>query len=60
MFAGETPVTHSFAYRLIQIGYAGILVRSFAHGAAESDRNLVLWRYGSNLPTQVTLVEDEV
>ena len=58
-FAGETPVTQLFADRLIQAGYAGILVPSFAYRASESDLNLVLWRYGSELPTQITLVDDE-
>lgn len=57
-FAGETPVTQSFADRLIQAGYAGILVPSFAFQASKSDLNLVLWRYGSELPTQITLVDD--
>ena len=58
-FAGETSVTRSFAERLMQSGYAGILVQSFAHRAAESDLNLVLWRFGPELPTQITLVDDE-
>ena len=58
-FDGKTPVTQLFADRLIQAGYAGILVPSFAYRASESDLNLVLWRYGSELPTQVTLVDDE-
>ncbi|MCY3858714.1 MAG: hypothetical protein OXG25_07380 [Gammaproteobacteria bacterium] len=43
----------------MQSGYAGILVKSFAYRAAESDLNLVLWRFGPELPTQITLADDE-
>ena len=58
-FAGETQVTQSFAERLIHAGYAGILVPSFAYKASQSDLNLVLWRFGTELPTQATLMADD-
>ena len=57
--AGETSISQALAERLIQEGYAGILVRSFVRGASASDHNLVLWKYGAELPTQVILVDDE-
>lgn len=57
--AGKISASQTLADRLIQDGYAGILVRSFAYRASESDLNLVLWQYGSELPTRVTLVDDD-
>lgn len=57
--AGQTPASQALAERLIQEGFAGILVRSFVGGASASDHNLVLWKYGPELPTQVLLVDDE-
>ncbi len=57
--AGEMSASQALAENLIQEGYAGILVRSFVLGASASDLNLVLWKYGSELPTQVLLVDDE-
>ena len=57
--AGGTAGSQAVAENLIQKGYAGILVRSFVLGASASDLNLVLWKYGPELPTQVLLVDDE-
>ena len=57
MFSRNTPITHSLADELVREGYAGILVRSYARSASESVLNLVLWRYGSALPTKITFVD---
>lgn len=51
--------TQAFARRLIAEGYHGLLVRSFAPGAGESDLNLVLWKWGAGAPARLTLIDDE-
>ena len=56
--AGEAR-TQTFARRLIDDGYDGLLVRSFAPGATIEDLNLVLWRWGSNAPARLQLIDDE-
>lgn len=45
MHKGIEPASHALARRLIALGYAGIIVPSFARGAQDGDRNLVLWRW---------------
>jgi hypothetical protein len=55
---GKAP-TQNLADRLIDDGYAGMRVRSFAKGATAMDLNMVLWVWGSTLPTKLALVNDE-
>ncbi len=55
---GEAP-TQAFARNLAGKGFNGMLVRSFVKGATEADLNLVLWRWGSDLPSRLTLIDDE-
>jgi RES domain-containing protein len=43
---GRMPPTWTLAQRLIAAGAAGVVVPSFAVGATEGMRNLVLWRWG--------------
>ena len=50
---GKTPYTWELARRLIASGAAGILVPSFAAGAKPGAANLVLWRWGADMPHQV-------
>ena len=50
---GRQPPSWQIARRLIDKGYAGIIVPSFAHGATSSDHNLVLWDWSGRLPNQV-------
>ena len=38
-------------------GYAGMLVPSFAFGARADDFNLILWRWGPDLPTKVMVFD---
>ena len=45
MNRGVEPASHALAKRLIDEGYAGIIVNSFARGATPDDLNLVLWRW---------------
>ena len=52
--------TQTLARALISKGYQGLLVRSFAPGASESDLNLVLWRWGETPPARLILIDDEI
>lgn len=51
--------TQSLGKRLVQEGYTGILVRSFAPGSSADDLNLVLWQWGSTAPSRLILIDDE-
>lgn len=44
--------TQAFARELVEAGYHGLLVRSFAKGATPDDLNLVLWRWGADAPAR--------
>lgn len=51
--------TQAFARELVEAGYHGLLVRSFAKGATPDDLNLVLWRWGADAPARLTVIDDE-
>ena len=51
------PTSWTIVRRLRAEGCAGILVPSFAHGATEEDHNLVLWRWGRDLPHRVAVYD---
>lgn len=55
---GRAP-TQRFAERLIADGYVGLKIRSFVQGATTDDINLVLWSWGSELPTRLLVNDDE-
>lgn len=55
---GVAP-TQRLAERLIAEGYVGLCVPSFAPGATAADLNLVLWRWGTEAPALLHLVDDE-
>jgi RES domain-containing protein len=57
LIAGREPESWGVVRRLLADGYAGILVSSFANGATADDRNLVLWRWGPDLPHKVTVYD---
>ncbi|MCY3736306.1 MAG: RES domain-containing protein [Gemmatimonadaceae bacterium] len=59
MLAGMFPASHLLADRLIATGHAGMRVRSFAAGAGQEDVNLVMWRWSSDRPDRVVLIDDE-
>ena len=59
MLAGKVSASQALADRLIAAGHAGLRVRSFASGAGTGDINLVMWRWGADLPVRVVLVDDE-
>lgn len=50
---GREPPSHAVVRRLLRDGAAGLLAPSFAHGARAHDHNLILWRWGPNLPHRV-------
>jgi RES domain-containing protein len=54
---GVEPASWRIADRLIREGAAGILVPSFATHATQQMRNLVLWRWGSELPHRVQVYD---
>jgi RES domain-containing protein len=45
---GRMPPSWALAKRLVAAGAAGALVPSFANGASEGMRNLVLWKWGGD------------
>ena len=54
LIAGREPPSWAVVRRLLDEGQAGALVPSFATGATADDQNLVLWRWGPDLPHKVT------
>jgi RES domain-containing protein len=50
---GRTPASWTVSRSLIAKGAAGILTPSFANGAKPDVANLVLWRWGPDLPHKV-------
>lgn len=54
---GERPASWSVYDRLKARGIAGIRVPSFAPGAEADDNNLVLWRWGPDLPHKVAVFD---
>lgn len=51
--------TQIFAQDLIEAGYHGLMVRSFAPGTARNDFNLVLWSWSDAPPHRLVLIDDE-
>ncbi|MHC2303315.1 RES domain-containing protein [Rhizobium mongolense] len=54
---GKRPSSWAIYDRLFPKGTAGILVPSFAPGAEADDRNLVLWKWGPDVPHQVKVLD---
>ena len=59
MFSGKVPASQSLADRLMASGFAGMRFGSYSAGATEQDVNLVLWRWGGELPCKINLIDDE-
>jgi RES domain-containing protein len=57
MAAGREPASWKITTRLIREGASGIIVPSFARGARSDMHNVVLWKWGPDLPHRV-LVHD--
>ena len=54
---GRRPASWDVHDRLAARNVSGIVVPSFAPGADESDRNLVLWNWGPDLPHRVSVFD---
>ena len=59
MLAGSFPASQALADRLVAAGYAGMRVHSLAAGAGVDDPDLVMWKWGSERPARVVLIDDE-
>ena len=59
MFSGRTPASQALADRLIAAGFAGMRFGSYALGASGVDVNLVLWRWSDELPSRITLIDED-
>ncbi len=57
LIAGREPTSWGVVRRLLAGGFAGALVPSFANGATDDDQNLVLWRWGPDLPHKVMVYD---
>jgi RES domain-containing protein len=57
MLEGKKVPSHEVAERLEAEGYVGALVPSFAPGTRPEDINLVLWRWGVELPILVQVFD---
>lgn len=55
---GLTPPSWILASRLIGAGISGIVVPSFAFGAGPQDKNLVFWKWQSQLPYRIEVIDD--
>ena len=55
----QVPPSWTLADRLIASGCSGIIVPSFASGAATADVNVVFWRWGPEPPHQVRVIDDQ-
>jgi RES domain-containing protein len=53
------PPSWQITERLIAAGIAGIIVPSFAKGAAASDINVVFWDWAPDPPHQVRVIDDD-
>ena len=56
---GRVPASQIVADRLISAGYAGMIAPAYYRGAGPEERNLILWKWGGELPSRVRLVDDE-
>lgn len=54
LLGGREPASWGIVRRLLDEGTSGIVVPSFASGAQPDDYNLVLWRWGPDLPHRVS------
>lgn len=55
--ANRIAPSQSISAALSAQGFAGALVPSFAPGAQSRDQNLVLWRWGPDLPHRVSVFD---
>lgn len=56
---GRAAPSQALAERLVAAGWCGMIVPSFAVGAAPGARNVVLWTWSDRPPTLLRVVDDE-
>ena len=54
----QEPPTWLLANELKKLGVAGILVRSFAPGCTENNRNLIFWKWSDMPPHAIQIIDD--
>ena len=59
MLGGAVAASQLLAERLVEAGYIGMRVRSFAVGAGSEDLNLVMWQWGDHYPFRVAVIDEE-
>ena len=59
MQAHGKSATQAFAERLARAGFAGAKLPSYARGAGAGDLNIVLWKWGPDLPVRLVLNDVE-
>lgn len=55
----QTPPTWLMAERLIDKGFSGIIVPSYARNAPTNGNNIVFWNWEDSQPHQVKLIDDD-
>lgn len=55
---GKKPTTWQVAGILHEMGFAGIIVQSFASGCHKENLNLVLWDWSDKPPHCITVIDD--
>jgi len=56
---GNTPVTWVLAEKMIQNNIAGIIAPSFTVNTTPDARNLILWKWGDEVPHQVLVIDHD-
>lgn len=59
LYRGEPAPTQAFAGRLVEAGFAGMLVPSYARGATPEHINLVLWHWNTGPHDRLVLIDHE-
>lgn len=59
MRGGQMAPGQALAERLVEAGYVGMLVPSYVRGAMGDATNVVLWRWGDDLPHRLMLIDDD-
>lgn len=54
----QIPPTWTLSERLLQHGFSGIKVRSFAPGCSLNNQNLVLWNWGDSAANTIEVIDD--
>jgi len=58
MLEGLVPSSHRLALRLIELNYSGIVIKSFAVGAASKAYNLILWKWNEDETSSVDVIDE--